>query len=238
MSSEASTKFYSEAKSGYYDWLDKAADAVFIALRLASVSDGTFLPRFMGVLEAKRGLTVYRYMGKIPAEHYSKFSRDMRDSFTKYSKNAFRGDYLIEVGLRRFDKDHWWSECKVTREGSLPDRAKYYLEECVKCYLVSSYDACIVMGGRATEFSIKESLRRNGTSFNEKDTLHEIWGKFKGILGNKPRTDASTLEKVEELVRVYRNVTAHDNPKSATREEAELVYHSAKLVCNQILAPV
>ena len=228
--------FFGQAKTKYYEWLDQVADEVFLSLRLAAVSEKDFLPKLRAGLESKESLDVLKYLGKIPEEHYAKFSPKMRGEFSKYGKMVFRGDYIVSVAMRKFDDDHWWKEYQSIQNLQLPERAKYYLSECVKSYLVGAFDGCIVMGGRATEFSIKESLRRRGTSFNDKDALHEVWSKFKGVFSPKAQMDTNVLDEIEELVRVYRNVTAHDSSKTATEEEAELVFNSAKLCCNLLLA--
>jgi HEPN domain-containing protein len=227
--------FYSDSKKEYYLWLDKVAGEIFTSLRLAAVSDEGFLDRLNSELSAKRNLAVYKFMGKIPSQHYGRFSDKMKETYLKYSRKAFHGDYVISFALRKFKDDHWWEEMCQISTVELPDKAKYYLRECLKCYLVGAFDASVVMAGRATEFALKENLRRRGLPFNEGDALHIIWDRFKRSFGidQIPR-ETQLMNKIEELVRAYRNTTAHDNPQTASKNEAEMLFASAKVVCDSL----
>jgi HEPN domain-containing protein len=233
---EEAWKFYSDAEKEYFEWLIEVEKNIFVALRLAAASDDAFLAGLDAKLKSKDDLVVNKMLGRIPDKHFSHLSKKARDDFIKHGKNAYRGDYVIGRARRRFEDDHWWKElCQISAIG-LPDRAKYYLRECLKCYLVCAFDASVVMAGRATEFALKENLRRRGVSFDQRDTLHDIADKFKRSLGiGQISRETEMMNKIEDLVRIYRNTTAHDNPEKATKNEAEMLYASAKVVCDSLM---
>ena len=44
------------------------------------------------------------------------------------------------------------------------------------------------------------------------------------------------LEKVGEINRIYRNITAHDNPVQMKREDAELIWNNVIYVINKLVS--
>ena len=233
---EEAWKFYSDAEKEYFEWLNGIEKDIFVALRLAAASDDAFLAGLDTRLKGKDDLVVNKMLGRVPDKYFSRLSRKARDDFTKHGKNAYRGDYVIGRARRRFEDDHWWKELCQISEMELPDRAKYYLRECIKCYLVYAFDASVVMAGRAAEFALKENLQRRGVSFDQRGTLGDIADKFKRSFGiGQVSRETEMMNKIDEMVRVYRNTTAHDNPEKATKNVAEMLYASAKVVCDSLV---
>lgn len=116
------------------------------------------------------------------------------------------------------------------------ERIKHYLIEARKCYAVKSYDATVVMIARATEYIIKDFLKRNNISFSDKDTLGILIGKFRNNF-----TDSASkrvLEKIMEVQNLDRIVGAHDKQqdrKIITHDEADHAWTAIQVILKELM---
>jgi len=137
----------------------------------------------------------------------------------QYVKEARILKELLEIG-----RSNW------------PDRVKRYMTQSRQCYEVGAFDASIVMSSRAVEFAIKNLLGENQQAFDEKDTMGSLVDRIRSMIGKKKPTEQERIyEKLGDVVRLHRNITAHDNPMAATREDADLIWASAVYAVKKIL---
>jgi len=120
---------------------------------------------------------------------------------------------------------------KITNE-----RIFHYLKEARKCYAIRSYDATVVMIARATEYILKECLKKNKISFSQKDTI----GKLKTIFEQnfKDNTSKRTLGKIIEVHNFDRIVGAHDTQqdrKYISKDEADHAWTAIQVILRELL---
>ena len=103
---------------------------------------------------------------------------------------------------------------------------------------MGSYDSSIVMGGRALEFLLKYYFDKKDISYNEKWTLSRLIDKLKSVRcsSKKKTVTEELLEKIGEINRIYRNITAHDNPIQMKQEDAELIWNNVVYVINKLVS--
>lgn len=148
---------------------------------------------------------------------------------------ANRGTYIFEKAIEKLEDDSKIKEFSSIHNSSYPDRLKMYLLESRKAFWIGAYDSSMVMAGRATEFLIKDYLDKKGITYNEKDTLARLIEKLKEALGASRKTVEETLlEKISEINKLYRNITAHDNTIIINIDDAKLVWNNLIFVIEKL----
>jgi hypothetical protein len=82
---------------------------------------------------------------------------------------------------------------------------------------------------------IKNYLKNKGITYDEKLALARLINKLRGSLGSgKKKIEEELLEKIGEINRLYRNLTAHDNPTQFERKDAEFIWNNLKYVVDKL----
>ena len=69
--------------------------------------------------------------------------------------------------------------------------------------------------------------------FDKKSGLSRLFNTLKNRV-TFPKHGDKIIENIQEIIRIIRNTYAHDNPKIATKEESDLVWHSLMYLMNEI----
>lgn len=235
MTKEDANKYANEATKEYYDWLDSFIDLLSEAIFLNFVKDFDYIDKLKENIRKKDALLVIKNMGNIPPNVYKNLESKQAGKLTKYGKIAYRGTYIIEKAIEKLDKDERISELLSIKNSKYPERIKTYLFESRKAYWIGAYDSSIVMAGRATEFMIKNYLDKKGISYEEGWSLAKLIDKLKSAFGATKKTiEEQLLEKIGEINRIYRNITAHDNPKSLCDKDAQLIWSNLLYVVDKL----
>ncbi|OLS24847.1 MAG: hypothetical protein HeimC3_17220 [Candidatus Heimdallarchaeota archaeon LC_3] len=161
-------------------------------------------------------------MGKIPDSIFKDLSPKQRGNITKWSKNVFRGDYLIGRGLRDLEKVDIIIEIENLKKLNLDQDILLKLVNAKKLHHLAFFDSSIVTCGKITELVLKRIMEKEKIIFDNKSGLSKLFNTLKSRVTFQKHGD-KILENIQEIIRIIRNTYAHDNPKIATKEESELV---------------
>ena len=235
MSKEKANRYVNEATSEYYQWLDSLIDQLEEGIFLHSLRNPKIIEQLKENMSKKDNLKVVKNLGKIPPEIYQDLERRHAGKLTKYGKIAYRGSYILEKVIEKLDEDDRIEELKEINNSKYPDRIQNYLLESRRTFWIGSYGSSIIMAGRATEFLIKNYLKNKGITYDEKLALARLINKLRGSLGSgKKKIEEELLEKIGEINRLYRNLTAHDNPTQFERKDAEFIWNNLKYVVDKL----
>jgi len=237
MSKKDAIKYSNKATEEYYRWLESIIDQIKEGIFLAFIKNTDYLNVLKSCIDKKDNMIVVKDMGKIPNEIFKNLDHRTAGKLTKYGKIAFRGTYILEKAIQEVEKDERVKEFLEIAESTYPDRVKNYLLESRKDFWMGAYDSSIVMGGRALEFLLKYYFDEKDISYDEKWTLSRLINKLRSAIGSSKKTvTEELLEKVGEINRIYRNITAHDNPTQMGREDAELIWNNVVYVINKLVS--
>jgi len=115
------------------------------------------------------------------------------------------------------------------------DKIRYYLAEVIKCYAMHCYDAIVVMLARATEYALKDYLKRKKINV-ERKILGELIKEFQKHF--EDRKHKRILNKILEVVNLDRIVAAHDikgDRHFITRKEADHIWTAIQIILKNLL---
>jgi hypothetical protein len=75
--------------------------------------------------------------------------------------------------------------------------------------------------------------KKEKINFDNKSGLKKLFNTIKNRITIQKHGD-KIIEDIREIIRVIRNTYAHDNPKIATKEESELVWHAVMYLVNEL----
>lgn len=171
---------------------------------------------------------------KLPKEIDKAISRKQRNAYITWKKKVYYKQLFFEKLLDKLKDNDILAEMFKVENVISNDKIKYYLLQARVCYSMECYDACIVMLARTLEYSLKEYLIGNGAETPKKAVLYELIIAYRKTKTSK----VELLEKIMEVQRLDRNITAHDKDQERYqlgKKEADHSWTAIRIVLKELL---
>ena len=171
---------------------------------------------------------------KLPKEIDKTISSKQRNAYRTWKKKAYYKHLFFKKSLDKLKDNDIIAEIFKIEDIESDDKIKYYLLQARVCYSMKCYDACIVMLARTLEYSLKQYLIGKDVETPKKAVLHELINAYRKT--NPPNVEL--LEKVIEVQRFDRNITAHDKDIERYqfgKKEADHSWTATRIILKELL---